>query len=49
MHKNVTNFGGEESLELQFLESTGGMVIPPGTTSLWAMNLPEEWDSAMNY
>jgi hypothetical protein len=30
-------------------ESTGGMVIPPGITSSWAWNPPEERDFAGNY
>jgi hypothetical protein len=24
-------------------ESTAGMIIPPGMTSKWTTNLPEEW------
>jgi hypothetical protein len=31
------------------VESTGGMFIPPGITSLWTKNPLEEWDSAGNY
>jgi hypothetical protein len=39
---------GKGELPPQDKESTREMVIPPGITSSWTKNLPEEWDFAEN-